>query len=394
MRDARDTRDAPVILGNPPGSFAWGVLVRRHPALIEQVRGAFPYAPTQHRRLDALLREITDGVIEPLAPGDDHDRAQWEEWGREYVGRSWFDAPFLWVESYFYRRLLSAVGYFGPGPWQGIDPFGPFKRAELHGDAVAEELAALDDLGRLTSEEQATALLRGSLWGNRADLGFRMDTDPGTGPGDAVSRLVSDDSALLWSLLPMGSDSVHLIADNAGRELIPDLVLIDHLLTTGRAARAVLYVKPHPYYVSDATTADLVDCVRRLGEASGSAGETGGRLREAMGSGQLAVRTHEFFCAPFPYSAMPDGLRGELACATLTLVKGDLNYRRLVGDRRWPGTTPFAELTSYFPGPVAALRTLKCDVVAGLDPDVLANLEGGGQEWRTSGTHALIQVKP
>lgn len=174
MRDARDTRDAPVILGNPPGSFAWGVLVRRHPALIEQVRGAFPYAPTQHRRLDALLREITDGVIEPLAPGDDHDRAQWEEWGREYVGRSWFDAPFLWVESYFYRRLLSAVGYFGPGPWQGIDPFGPFKRAELHGDAVAEELAALDDLGRLTSEEQATALLRarsggtgpisGSVW--------------------------------------------------------------------------------------------------------------------------------------------------------------------------------------------------------------------------------------
>lgn len=59
---------AAVVLGNEPGSFAWGVLAQRHPALIQQVRDAFPYDRRQHKALDALLDEITNGVIEPLAP--------------------------------------------------------------------------------------------------------------------------------------------------------------------------------------------------------------------------------------------------------------------------------------------------------------------------------------
>jgi hypothetical protein len=91
---------------------------------------------------------------------------------------------------------------------------------------------------------------------------------------------------------------------------------------------------------------------------------------------------------------MPAGLRAEFAAATVTVLKGDLNYRRLVGDRRWPPTTPFADVTAYFPGPVAALRTLKSDVITGLTADTERALEGSGERrWRTSGTHALIQVR-
>ena len=73
------------------------------------------------------------------------------------------------------------------------------------------------------------------------------------------------------------------------------------------------------------------------------------------------------------------------------LVGRDL--RRLVGDRDWPATTPFAEVAGYFPGPVAALRTLKSDVITGLDPAALADLDTTGQPWRTDGSHALIQVQ-
>ncbi|MER6562451.1 damage-control phosphatase ARMT1 family protein [Streptomyces sp. NPDC001027] len=392
----------PVILGNEPGSFPHSVLAERHPAIIRQVRDAFPYGPDLHRGLDALLAACTDGVIDPL-PADAHDHDRWRDWDLDaHTGRSWFDVPWLWSESYFYRRLLDAVGYFGPGSWQGIDPFRPFKLAELEAPETDEELAALDALEGRPADEQARALLHGSLWGNRADLGFRL-SDAAAEQRAAVPALVADDSERLWELLPhAGADAgagpaagtVCLVADNAGRELVPDLLLAAHLLAHRRCGRVVLHVKPYPYYVSDATTADVVDAVRKLSRAGGAAADHGRRLWRAMADGTLTVRAHSFSAAPLPYARMPDDLRAEFAAATLTIVKGDLNYRRLVGDSRWPPTTPFADVTAYFPGPVAALRTLKSDVITGLDAGTEAALVAAeGQRWRTGGTHALIQVR-
>ncbi|AYC37795.1 damage-control phosphatase ARMT1 family protein [Streptomyces griseorubiginosus] len=379
---------AAVVLASEPGSFPHSVLAERHPAIIAQVREAFPYGPEQHRALDALLENCTKGVIEPLPGG------AWAEWGIDtYAGQSWFDVPWLWSESYFYRRLLDAVGYFAPGPWQGIDPFRPSKLTELDSPETDQELAALDELASRPAEERGAALLHGSLWGNRADLGFRLSDGEAEGR-DAVPDLVADDSERLWALLD-GTGTLCLIADNAGRELVPDLLLLAHLLEHRRIERAVLHVKPYPYYVSDATTADVVDALRRLVRAPGEAGRYGRLLWDAMTDGRLVVRAHPFSCAPLPYADMPDDLRTEIGRATLTVLKGDLNYRRLVGDRWWPPTTSFAEATAPFPGPVAALRTLKSDVVTGLDARTEAALVAAeGQRWRTGGTRALIQVRP
>ncbi|MBI0298603.1 protein-glutamate O-methyltransferase family protein [Streptomyces sp. PRKS01-29] len=389
-----DTADAPVIRGDEPGSFSRSVLAERHPALIEKVRDAFPYGPGQHRALDALRDNAAEGTITPL-PSTAYDHDRWAAWeGGEHFGRSWFDVPFLWAESYFYRLLLDAVGYFADGPWRGVDPFRPFKQAELDTPGTEAELATLDDILREPAGKQADALVHGSLWGNRADLGFRISSSVADAHGADTPPLVADDSEALWSLLPVGSPAtLCVVADNAGRELLPDLVLIDHVLRHGRAERVVLQVKPYPYYVSDATTEDVVDCLRRLVRAEGAAAAAGGRLWAAMGDGRLTVRAHDFFRAPLPYERMPGDLRSEFAGATLTLMKGDLNYRRLVGDRLWPPTTSFADRTAYFPGPVAALRTLKSDVIVGLDERTVAALDAHEGHWRTSGAHALIQVR-
>lgn len=396
---------APVILGNEPGSFPHGVLAERHPAIVRQVRDAFPLGPERRRALDALLVSCADGVVEPLPADADptgRDRDRWARWGMDaYAGRSWYEVPWLWAESHFYRRLLDAFGHFGPGPWQGVDPFRPAKLAELDAPETDEELAALDGLDALPAEERTRALLHGSLWGNRADLGFRL-SDPGAATGGGAEPLVADDSATLWSLLPAPAAgaprrepvTLCLVADNAGRELVPDLLLVAHLLAEGRVDRAVLHVKPYPYYVSDATPADVLDALRRLVAAGGTAAGYGERLWTALTDGRVTVRAHPFSCAPLPYADMPGDLREDFAAATVTVLKGDLNYRRLVGDRWWPPTTSFADVTAYFPGPVAALRTLKSDVVTGLDAGTVSALEASGERrWRTSGTHALIQVR-
>lgn len=360
-----DNRDAPTILSNEPGSFPWTVLHDRHPALIRKVRDGLPYPPEQSRALDELAEEIED-VIRPL-PGAGH-----EVWA-DHIGERWYDVPFLWAESYFYRKLLEAVGYFRPGPWQGVDPFEPVKSAELRGQAIADELDLLSGL-------DGAGLLTASLWGNQADLGFRL----GQVEDGRATGLVVDDSAVLWSLV---GHTVCVVADNAGRELVPDLLLIDHLLDTGLASRVVLHVKAYPYFTSDATMTDVLACLRRIG---GAAGE---RLGQAMRDGTLDVRAHPFSCAPWSYHHMPADLAEDFADATVTIMKGDLNYRRLVGDHAWPASTPFDAVTDYFPGPVAAVRTLKSEVVVGIPADTLSTLDASGERWRISGAHALIQAR-
>ncbi|WP_031077167.1 damage-control phosphatase ARMT1 family protein [Streptomyces sp. NRRL WC-3742] len=381
---------APVILSGTPGSFARGVFHERHPKLVRQVLDALPYGPGERASVEELLAESTGGVMRPLDAGA-HDHRQWLEWGEGLYGRPWGEVPFLWAESYFYRRLLEATGYFRPGTWRGVDPFAPFKDAELAGPAVDAELAALDELPGLSAGKRGEVLLASALWGNRADLGFRITASAGEGRPPA---LIADDSPLLWSVLAAAREPrVCVVADNAGRELLPDLVLIDHLLTDGIAAEAVLYVKPYPYFVSDATTSDVLAALHRLRSGPGrEAARIGGRLWRAMNGGTLTVRTHPFFCAPLPFHDMPADLRNELSEAALTVTKGDLNYRRLVGDRLWDATSPFAERAGHFPSPVAALRTLKSDVVVGLDAAVVAELDATGEPWRTSGTYGVVQV--
>ncbi len=66
----------PVIVGDEPGSFAHGVLAERHPAIIRQVRDAFPYDPAVRGALDATLESCLKGVIEPL-PADAHEGRVW-----------------------------------------------------------------------------------------------------------------------------------------------------------------------------------------------------------------------------------------------------------------------------------------------------------------------------
>ncbi|MEU8513933.1 damage-control phosphatase ARMT1 family protein [Kitasatospora sp. NPDC048722] len=382
--------NAPVIRSDVPGSFSRGVFHERHPELVRRLLAALPYGPVERAAVERLLVESTTGVLEPLGDGAP-DAALWDEWGAGLWGTPWEKAPFLWAESYFYRRLLDATGYFRPGAWQAVDPFAPFKGAELAGPAVDEELAALSGLDGLPEARRSEALLSSALWGNRADLSFGLTAGTG-GPG--ARDLVADDSAELWAELertPGGR--VCVVADNAGRELLPDLALIDHLLAAGRAAQVVLHVKPQPYFVSDATMADVLAALQRLCAApEPAAAAVGERLWAAMAGGTLVVRAHPFSCAPLPYADMPDDLRAEFAGAALTILKGDLNYRRLVGDRCWPPTTGFAGTAGYFPSPVAALRTLKSDVIVGLDAPTVARLDGTGTAWRTSGRHAVVQV--
>jgi hypothetical protein len=384
-----DPRPAP-LTGADPHSFAHGVLHRRHRRLVDQARDSNPYSPEQVAALDRLAAEL-DGSIGPLA-GDDHDAARWRIWSRPHLGRRWDEVPFLWAESYFYRRLLDAVGFFTPGPGYWLDPFGHLKTAELDSVALEAELAELDWIVDVGPDQRLDAIVRAALRGNRADLGFAAHSARFELPEPDVTadELVVDDTERIRRTLHSGG-SVCLVADNSGRELLADLLLVDELLVGGWASEVVLHVKPTPSFVSDATGADVAAGLRRLGVARGHAGVAARRLQEAFRLGRIRLRTSWFHTAPFEFDAMPDELAADFAHATLTVLKGDLNYRRLVGDRAWPPATDPSVAAAYFPGPVVALRTLKSEVVVGVPDEEVAALDARRPDWRVAGTHAMVQ---
>ncbi|GAA1030326.1 damage-control phosphatase ARMT1 family protein [Virgisporangium ochraceum] len=331
------------ILSNVPGTLPWHVWHERHPAMFASLVEAHPFPPSTRTALDELLHET-------LTP-------------------EWLGTPFLAAESVFYRRLLEAIGYFTPdGPWAGFDLFAFLKDADLASASL--------DLPDLTPAERLLA----ALWGNQADLGFQL----GSAIGPAA-HLVVDQTDDALSVLT-GAPRVGLVADNAGKELLADLGLVDWLLAGGGVDEVTVHLKPHPYYVSDATTTDLVKCLRALASAGGRATDLATRLHTAAAEGRFVVATHPFFCAPLPFHEAPPDLFG---AADVLVFKGDLNYRRLVGDLRWPIATPFASTVPPLDAAIVALRTLKSDVLVGVDENSVTDLEG---DWRVNGRYGSVQV--
>jgi uncharacterized protein with ATP-grasp and redox domains len=385
--------DVAPITGSQPGSFAHHVICERHPAIIRDVQDTYPYPRLQQRMLDELEHETLDGHITRL-PDTACDRGYWDTSGTAFYGRRWTDVPFLWAESYFYRRVLEAVRYFEQGPWHRIDPFRTKKTSELHNQRVCALLERLDALARLTDADAFAALLHGAVWGNTADLGFEIGRQAaGSSASDgAAPHLLVDHTSATWNYITtQRPKTIILVADNAGPELISDLLLIDFLLHDDAGRTIEIHLKPAPYYVSDAIPTDLLDTLRLLATSGAAARQVATRLTARMRSDALLLNSDPFYCRPERFADAPTRLRERYATADLVIVKGDLNYRRLVSDLHHDPTTPFANECGDFPTRLVALRALKSDVIVGLDAKTVAAQDATNSSWRTDGSRGLIQ---
>jgi hypothetical protein len=117
----------------------------------------------------------------------------------------------------------------------------------------------------------------------------------------------------------------------------------------------------------------------------------GQRLSAAILEDHLQIHADYFWTSPLSGWQMPDEIDYDLSQSHLIISKGDANYRRLLGDRHWPFSTPFKEITRYRPAPLAALRVLKSEVACGLAPEQPASLYKQDPDWLIDGRWGVIQ---
>jgi uncharacterized protein with ATP-grasp and redox domains len=396
----------PFVSTGEPYSFARKTIQYRKPAIIERLMDFNLLSEKSIGALTRLKNEMREGYIfnpfeEPgYATGglDGESRRYWCEDLPHYVGKSWLDVPFYFAEAYLYWRILIAVGYFDPGSAFFMrDPFQSFKNRELFAKGGGLEVArvvagTMEEMRGLN--ETAEMLIASSLWGNRIDLSLFSIAEKSRERvlTTQEENLIVNEMAGLKQMLEK-SARVSIVLDNSGHELVCDLLLCWFLLTKVQVARIDLHAKKYPIYVSDSMVKDVDHTLAAfISDSHPVLSRIGRDLFAYALSGKLRVIDHPFWNSSLHFPELPEKLMSTLRESDLVLFKGDVNYRRLLSDRKWSFETRIEDIVSYMPVSLGLLRTMKSEIVVDIDEKQYQALTSSDPEWMVNGERGIIRV--
>jgi len=376
------------------GSFARHTIVERKPQILRQVIADNGYSPKVNAALDTFRDEIASQPMQPLSEPAT-DVIFWNTELSHFTGRTWLEVPWYFAETYFYRKLLEVTGYFQPGERQGRDPFEKQKLRQIESD-IQKLAIEWEELSALEAGTRFEALLHSCLWGNRADLSNFTVKEKGRGGLAAHEErhlILIDHTEAIRELLSSGAIRIDFICDNVGSDLLFDLALTDFLLEQGWVGKIHLNLKNQPFFVSDAMPKDVMLTIELLKKSPEAAiQDWGRRLERNLAAGHLVLETDPFWTTCLMFRQMPEHLRQSLAHSKVVLIKGDVNYRRLLDDRAWPHTTRMEDICSYFPARFVTLRTLKGEIMVGLEPGQAEEIQAEDPTWLINGKRGVIQL--
>ncbi|CAI5451314.1 unnamed protein product [Caenorhabditis angaria] len=435
---------APKLNGNKEGTFAYTTVKDRWPKIVTKLvdllkTGIKDIVTDIGEEADGDVRSIlevlsklrylimTDKPLENLIDNAD-DAMMWNgmlqelrehDMQLEQETVTWYRADWLFVECYLYRYIYSAV--YSTVKMREFDYFQTNKRDSFtdHIGQIEESCAYLLPIIAEDAPVHETfglaTMIKMSLWGNRADMsltgGDNLTLEQSSMNASAqrdkfilVDNIHELTARVLFPLLKRRGEQpanrrIDIVLDNAGVELVGDLLLAEYFISMGFADQVHLHGKSFPWFVSDVTRGDFNWTLEQLQINGESCSKIAERLKQRIADGQIIFENHRFWTYPHAYCDMktvcPD-LYEELQTSSLAIFKGDLNYRKLVGDRDWDLDTSFnTALRGFEPCPVFALRTLKAETVAGLGKEVINELIRQYDEdnsWMTSGEYAVCQL--
>ncbi|XP_065368337.1 damage-control phosphatase ARMT1-like [Calliphora vicina] len=320
---------------------------------------------------------------------------------------TFYQACWLYAECYMYRKLAS---YFEAS--QSLKNYDFFAQQKFHALKLASEVMEQVAENTKNSENNVktfSRLLKLNLWGNRCDLSITSGQEirPIGNLLDIIDTLndnvLIDHSEKIWNCLQNCSkqkDSkviVDFICDNAGFELFTDLLLAQYLIDNGMADIVRFNIKSIPWYVSDTTEQDVQGTLEYLKEfKSMELNRLGNVWSQFFEDGRFVLAKREdFWTSPYEFYRMADinpALYKTLEQSSLLIFKGDLNYRKLLGDFNWDFCEKFETcLRGFRPTQLCTLRTVKGDLICDLKPGQAEELSKQNKDWMFTGEYGLIQ---
>ncbi|XP_002066363.3 damage-control phosphatase ARMT1 [Drosophila willistoni] len=371
--------------------------------------------------LERLKMELNRDRQFQLFRGNEPDKAEWNAFISELpkLKRTYFRACWLHAECYIYRRIYSF--FENSKLLNGYDYFADLKREDLEISERAMNALTLATRGLPKNYEAFSKLMRINLWSNHYEIqlnAFVFSQDENRSKNhhenettidvlaqvaDLDRNLLIDDSILIWNCLikskALCKDDVivDLICDNGGFEFFTDMLLMEYLIDNGLATKVRLHVKAIPWYISDLTRNDVEWTINFLiNHPSEMLSNLGRKWHKLMKDRKILVAPESYFwTGPQSYFVMVDSnleLYKLLSTAKLCIFKGDLNYRKLLGDYIWDSTEEFITcLRGFRPANICAMRTVKCEVVCGLPEGKADQLLKTDPQWMISSAYGLIQ---
>ncbi|EDX08159.1 GD25150 [Drosophila simulans] len=275
--------------------------------------------------------------------------------------RQWFSAVWLHADCYMYRRIWSI--FQRSETLKNYDYFGDQKTSIVTNVAPLMRDILVSTKGIRRSQEDFQYLLKLSAWSNHGDLNITR-----RGAHDKIYKqiakydidLLADQSSDVWQDLTEASAPVYvdIVCDNAGFELFADLLLGEYIIESGLASRRIRA------YIGDRS---FILCDKSYFWTSGHDCSQMKRVQPCL----------------YVY----------ISQASLVIFKGDLNYRKLLGDINYKPTTQFSDcLRGFQPASVCALRVIKSDIYCGLPLCTVEKLSEQNPEWMVTGDKAVVQV--